>query len=259
MIRSHLRQGTTLLLTTQYLEEADELADEIAVVDAGRIIARGTSDELKTQVGGERIEVVVHDRARLDEAAALVAPDGTATTDGHTRRITIAAENGAQQLVDVVGRLGEAAIGIDDVGLRRPTLDEDRHLHADARIRVDHNRRRRRGRHDEGVDRPLPLTADGSLSGAQRPHDGRHDLQHGHPRRPDVDRPRCRMAGTHERRRFSCGGGPADRLHLRDGLGRRRRWSRCSDRRWRRRPASSSCSRSPFPRTRLCRHSAIDR
>ena len=124
VIRSQVRQGTTLLLTTQYLEEADELADEIAVVDAGRIIARGTSDELKTQVGGERIEVVVHDRARLDEAAALIAPDGKATTDDHSRRITIASENGAQQLVDVVRRLGDAAIGIDDVGLRRPTLDD---------------------------------------------------------------------------------------------------------------------------------------
>ena len=69
VIRSQVREGNTLLLTTQYLEEADELADEIAVVDHGKIIARGTADELKSQVGGERIEVVVHDRARLAEAA----------------------------------------------------------------------------------------------------------------------------------------------------------------------------------------------
>ena len=75
-----MREGTTLLLTTQYLEEADELADEIAVVDHGRIIARGTADELKSQVGGERIEVVVHDRALLARAAALLAPDGAGTS-----------------------------------------------------------------------------------------------------------------------------------------------------------------------------------
>ncbi len=120
VIRSQVRQGTTLLLTTQYLEEADELADEIAVVDAGKIIARGTADELKSQVGGERIEVVVRDRAVLDRAAGVVAPDGSVSIDEHTRRLTIAAEGGAQQLVEVVRRLGEEAIEVDDVGLRRP-------------------------------------------------------------------------------------------------------------------------------------------
>jgi ABC-2 type transport system ATP-binding protein len=124
VIRSQVREGATLLLTTQYLEEADELADEIAVVDHGKIIARGTSDVLKSQVGGERIEVVIHDRAELTRAAAVIAADGSASIDEHTRRITIAAAGGAQQLVDVVGRLGEAQIRIDDVGLRRPTLDD---------------------------------------------------------------------------------------------------------------------------------------
>ena len=124
VIRGQVREGTTLLLTTQYLEEADELADEIAVVDHGRIIARGTADELKSQVGGERIEVVVHDRTLLDHAAELLAPDGSAAIDEHTRRLTIAAGGGAQQLVDVVRRLGDESITVDDVGLRRPTLDD---------------------------------------------------------------------------------------------------------------------------------------
>ncbi|HKY24779.1 MAG TPA: ATP-binding cassette domain-containing protein [Gaiella sp.] len=124
VIRSQVREGNTLLLTTQYLEEADELADEIVVVDHGKIIARGTSDELKAQVGGERIEVVVHDREELARAAALVAPNGSASLDEHSKRLTMAADGGAGHLVDVVRSLGDAGIALDDVALRRPTLDD---------------------------------------------------------------------------------------------------------------------------------------
>src|SRR3954471_4923199 len=87
VIRGLVRDGTTLLLTTQYLEEADELADDIAVVDHGRIIARGTADVLKSQVGGERIEVVVRDREQIQAARDLLARDagGDTTLDEHTR------------------------------------------------------------------------------------------------------------------------------------------------------------------------------
>ena len=124
VIRTQVREGATLLLTTQYLEEADELANEIAVVDHGRIIARGTADQLKSRVGGERIEVVVHEPADLPRAASLLAPDGTGTIDEHVRRLTFAAHGGAAQLVEVVRELDEAAIKVDDIALRRPTLDD---------------------------------------------------------------------------------------------------------------------------------------
>ncbi|MGL6279113.1 MAG: ATP-binding cassette domain-containing protein, partial [Gaiella sp.] len=124
VIRGQVREGSTLLLTTQYLEEADELADAIAVVDHGRIIARGTADELKSQVGGERIEVIVAQRDDVARTVALLAPDGSGTLDEHTRKLTIAADRGAEQLVEVVGRLGAAGIAVADVALRRPTLDD---------------------------------------------------------------------------------------------------------------------------------------
>jgi ABC-2 type transport system ATP-binding protein len=126
VIRGLVREGTTLLLTTQYLEEADELADTIAVVDHGKIIARGTSDELKSQVGGERIEVVVHGRDALARAIEVLAETAgeQPIVDEHTRRLTVPAHGGAARLVQVVRDLDEARIGIDDIGLRRPTLDD---------------------------------------------------------------------------------------------------------------------------------------
>ncbi len=126
IIRESVRGGMTVLLTTQYLEEADELADSIAVVDAGKIIARGTADELKSQIGGERIEVVVRYPADLTRANELLTRygDDECTVDRHTRRLTIPAHGGAERLVQVVRDLDEASIAIDDIGLRRPTLDD---------------------------------------------------------------------------------------------------------------------------------------
>jgi ABC-2 type transport system ATP-binding protein len=125
VIRELVRSGATLLLTTQYLEEADELADTIAVVDHGKIIARGTADELKAHVGGERIEVIVHDKSVLPDARAVLARGGDEVAiDDHTRRLTVPAHGGAQSLVGVVRDFDEAGFRIDDIALRRPTLDD---------------------------------------------------------------------------------------------------------------------------------------
>jgi ABC-2 type transport system ATP-binding protein len=126
VIRDSVREGTTVLLTTQYLEEADELADSIAVVDHGKIIARGTADELKAQIGGERIEVVVRHDDDVMRAFALLSHNGEdeCNVEKHARRLTIPAHGGAERLVQVVRELDEASIAIDDVGLRRPTLDD---------------------------------------------------------------------------------------------------------------------------------------
>ena len=119
--------GATVLLTTQYLEEADELAHRIAVIDRGRVIAEGTSDQLKAQVGGERIEVVVHDPALMAptvDALRRVQPGGEAVVDLQGRRARYPIVGGAKVLVDVVRELDVSGVAIDDIALRRPTLDD---------------------------------------------------------------------------------------------------------------------------------------
>ncbi|MEU1630356.1 ATP-binding cassette domain-containing protein [Streptomyces sp. NPDC020096] len=126
LVENLAAEGTTLLLTTQYLEEADRLAHDIAVVDHGRVIARGSADVLKARIGGERVEVVVHDRQLIGAAVAALTPygEGRASVERHTRRITVPVSGGARVLADAIRELDRRDILIDDIGLRRPTLDD---------------------------------------------------------------------------------------------------------------------------------------
>ncbi len=127
MIRELQSEGITLLLTTQYLEEADVLCDRIAVIDLGAVIAEGTSDELKDRIGGEVLETRVADPASAGAASEALSGLGTgpAQVDAKTGTIKIPVGiEGASLLVDVVRRLDDASVKIVDLALHRPTLDD---------------------------------------------------------------------------------------------------------------------------------------
>ncbi len=125
VIEELVKGGVTLLLTTQYLDEADQLADEIAVIDHGKVIARGTSDALKSQVGGERLEVIVeaHQIAQTIQIVERISGQ-SAHIDVALRKISSPVSQGSKALMDVLRALDAAAIHPLDVGLKRPSLDD---------------------------------------------------------------------------------------------------------------------------------------
>ncbi|MFJ5281765.1 ATP-binding cassette domain-containing protein [Streptomyces parvulus] len=122
-VRSLVGGGTTVLLTTQYLEEADQLADRISVVDAGRVVADGTADELKAATGGDRVDVVLRDAGQLGAAVALLPLTGV-RVDPDRRLLSAPVTDRMAALSGVVRALEEAGLEAEDVALRRPTLDE---------------------------------------------------------------------------------------------------------------------------------------
>jgi len=124
MIEGLVAEGTTVLLTTQYLDEADRLADSITVIDRGLVIAQGTSDELKDRVGGERLEIRLDDPADAERAVQALSPmsDEPPVADGSVVAVGVRGRGGA--IVEAVKRLSEVGVGVDDITLRRPTLDD---------------------------------------------------------------------------------------------------------------------------------------
>jgi ABC transporter DrrB family efflux protein len=163
VVRELVREGTTLLLTTQYLEEADQLAEQIAVIDRGRVIAQGTGSELKDRVGGQILEVELVRAAQRDQARAALAGIGCGEPEPGERlsQLTIPApRDGLEMIEDAAAALRRADIGVNDLGLRRPTLD-DVFLQLTGAPPSENG-----ATADEGDGKPSAATGDGQPSAA---------------------------------------------------------------------------------------------
>lgn len=124
IIRRLVADGTSILLTTQYLEEADELADKIAIIDRGKIIAEGTSDQLKAKLGGDVVEFQVNDESQVSSALAAASQFSSKKPTAEGAVITMPAKNGSKSLLDVVRSLDEQKIAVESIALHRPSLDD---------------------------------------------------------------------------------------------------------------------------------------
>lgn len=123
MVKKLVDGGTTVLLTTQYMDEADQLADEIVVIDNGQVIAKGTADELKAKVGSDRLELTIAKKSDFAKAQRIVDGKGLQANEDE-RLLSVATKGGVSELKKILVKLDDAGIGVDSVELRRPTLDD---------------------------------------------------------------------------------------------------------------------------------------